>query len=164
MTLIGNILRNHLIGHITATTTKVAPRPQVPPLELLLQMGELAQQLVGRLPFQPLDQPTDRHLRGDRHEQLQMSFSHVAFPERYFMLSADLANPIAHPQGHFARQRWPAIFRGPDQMQMDFKNCVGTAPIRFHAAKVAYGCPHVLKLSPARRGRYPSHSETVMVR
>ena len=135
MALIGNILRNHLIGHVPATATKVAPRPQMPPPELLLQMGELAQQLVGRLPFQPLDQPTDRHLRGNRHEQMQMSFGHVAFHDRYFMLSADLANQIAHPQGHFARQRWPAIFRGPDQMQVDFKDGVGTAPLLFHAAK-----------------------------
>ena len=121
---------------MATTATKVAPRPQVAAPKLFLQMRELPQQLVGCLALQPLDHPTDGYLRGNRHEQRQMIFGHVALHDRYCMLTADLANPVAHPQGHFAGQRWTAILRGPDQMQMDFKNRVGTTPILFHAAKL----------------------------
>jgi hypothetical protein len=48
-------------------------------------------------------------------------------------------------------------------MQMDFKNRVGPAPIVFHGARVPYRGPHLLKLSPQRRGLCPSQSQTVTV-
>ena len=47
MTLIGNILGNHLISYIAATAAKVAARPRVASPELLLQMQELPQPLGG---------------------------------------------------------------------------------------------------------------------
>jgi hypothetical protein len=58
-----------------------------------------------------------------------MIFDHMAFPARSFMLSVDLANHVARPQRHSARQRRTAILRGPDQLQRDVKNV--WAPLRY---------------------------------
>ncbi len=55
------------------------PRPQMPTPELLLQMRKLRQQVMRRLPLQPLQQAADRHLRRDRYEQVHMVSRDVPF-------------------------------------------------------------------------------------
>src|ERR1700683_750118 len=77
--LFGNILGNHLIGDIPRTAAKISSCPQVPSPELFLQMRILRQQMVCCLPFQPLQQAADRHLRWDRYEEMYMVLGHMPF-------------------------------------------------------------------------------------
>ncbi len=44
--LLGNVLRNHVVGHVAGTAAEAAPGPQVSSPELFLQMRELRQQMV----------------------------------------------------------------------------------------------------------------------
>src|SRR5580658_8809809 len=83
--LVGNILGNHLIGDIPRTAAEVSSCPQVPSPELFLQMRILRQQMVCCLPFQPLQQAADRHLRWvpcvtsyGRWRQVLLDYVHTA--------------------------------------------------------------------------------------
>jgi hypothetical protein len=69
--LLGNVLRDYLVGDVTRTAAEVSSRPQVPPPELLLQMRKFCQQVVCRLPFQPL-QPVRYGLRHRKRAPVHM--------------------------------------------------------------------------------------------
>ena len=86
--LISYILRNHLVRHIARTAAELAARPQVPPPKLLLDVRKFRHQMVGRFSFQPLQQPTDRHLRRNRHEHVYVVFGHMPLHDGYIMLGA----------------------------------------------------------------------------
>jgi len=155
MSLIRYIFCYHLIGHVPATTAEISPRPHMAPPKLLLQMRKIPQQLVRRLSLQPLDHPANRHLWWYRHEQMHMILPYMPFHDRHFVLSADLSNQISRPRRHFSRQRWSTIFRRPDQVQMNFENSVGSAPIFFHPHTLPQLRENVLKPSPKGEGFNP---------
>lgn len=154
MTLVRYIFRDHLIGHVAAAATKIPPRPHVAPPKLLLQMRELPQQLVRRLPLQPLYQPADRHLRRYRHEQMYMIFRYMPLHNRHFVLTTNLSDHISYSQRYFSRQRRTTIFRAPYQMQVNL-NCMRTPSIFFHLPTLSYRRANVLKLSPKGEGFDP---------
>src|SRR5215472_2256103 len=137
--LIGYVLRNHLVGHIPRTAAKVSPRPQMSPPELLLQMLKFGQQMMRRLPFQPLQQPADCHLRRNRHEQMHVVLRHVSLHDLHLVLSTDVPNQISYPRGHLAAQRGPPILRYPDQMQMDLEYSMRAAPVICHPTSLICG-------------------------
>src|SRR5437016_1672248 len=95
--LISYILRNHLVRHIARTAAEVAARPQVPPPKLLLDVRKFRHQMVGRLSFQPLQQPTDRHLRRDRNKQVHMLLRHMSLHDLHLMLAADIPDQNLAP-------------------------------------------------------------------
>src|SRR5512142_3221060 len=70
--LVRDGFRHHRVRHVPAAAAEVPPRPQVPAPELLPQRREFVQQLIRRLPLQPLHQPADRHLRRERHQQVHV--------------------------------------------------------------------------------------------
>ena len=96
---------NHLLG---------SPRP--------VQMRKVGQQVVRRLPFQPLQQPTDRYLRRDRHEQVHVVLGYMALHDLDLVLGTDISDQIPHSRGHFSTQGSSSILRYPDPMQMDLEH------------------------------------------
>jgi len=155
MNLIRYIFCYDLIGHVPATTAEISPRPQMASPKLLLQMREIPQQLVRRLPLQPLDHPADRYLRWNRHEQMHMILPYVPFHDRHFVLPTDFSNQIPCSRRHFSRQRRSTIFRRPNQMQMDFEYGVRSASIFFHPQTLPQLRQNVLKPSPKGEGFNP---------
>ena len=103
MTLRFDVFNDCIIGHIAATTAKVASRPDVAPPELLPQMRILVQQLVGRLPLQALQKPTDRNPRWYRHKQVCMIFRYMPLENRYIVRTTYLPDHIPNPYTNFAR-------------------------------------------------------------
>ena len=133
MVLIFNIFCDHLIRDVAAAATEVPPRPEMAAPVLLAQMGKLRQQMVRRLPFQPLHQPTDGHLRRDRDEEMDMILRNLAFHDVDFLAATDFPQQFSHAIADFSMQDRFSIFCDPDQMQMDAKNIVRPTPIVAHA-------------------------------
>src|SRR5260370_41445884 len=102
--LLRDVLRDHLVGDIPRTTAKVPTCPQMPPPELFLQMREFCQQVVGCLPFQPLQQSADRYLRRDRNKQVDLGPSDVPLPDVDLLLCANNPNQVRHSRGHPSAQ------------------------------------------------------------
>jgi hypothetical protein len=137
--LFGNILGNHLIGDIAGTAAEVSSCPQVPSPELFLQMRILRQQMVCCLPFQPLQQAADRHLRWDRYEEMYMVLGHMPFHNLDLVLPAYIPDQISHSLGHVSTQCRPSIFRYPDQMQMDLENRMRAVSVVRHPPSLVPG-------------------------
>lgn len=97
-------------------------------------MRKFSQQLIRGLSFQPLQQPTDGDLRGNRHEQMYVILAHMPLHNRDFVLPTDFPDHIPHAQGHFAGQGRPTIFSDPDQMEVNLKNCVRPVSIFLHSS------------------------------
>ena len=154
MILLLDILHYHFICHIATAATKIPSRPDVPPPELLSQVRKLRQQLVGRLPFQPLQQSTDCHLRRDTYKQMNVIARDVSFHYRHFVARAYFSNQVSHSQTDFARERRAAVFGRPNDVQMYLEDGMSAAPIIFHAATLAWQ-QNLLKPSPKGEGFDP---------
>lgn len=126
------MFRYHLVGHIARTTAEIPSGPQVSSPELFLDVRKLRHQFVRRLPFEPLQQPTDRYLRRDRHEQMDVVLPHVPFHDLHLMLPADVSNQIPRSRRHLSGQSWPSILRNPHQMQMDLEYGMRAVAIFWH--------------------------------
>src|ERR1019366_10803851 len=88
--LFGYVFCNRIVGHIAGTTAERASRPQVASPKLLLQMRKLSRKVVRRAALQPLHQPTDRHLRWQRDQQVHVLLRYMPFHDRDLMLPADV--------------------------------------------------------------------------
>jgi hypothetical protein len=75
---------------------EVSSCPHVLPPVVLLDVREFQHDLVGRLPLQPLQQPADRYLWWDRHQQMHVIFRHVPFHDLHIVSPADLPDQIPH--------------------------------------------------------------------
>jgi hypothetical protein len=139
--LLGDVLGDHLIGDVSGTAAEISSRPQVSAPELLLQMRKFRQQMVRRLPFQPLQQPADRHLGWHRHHQVHMVLGYVPLHNLDVMLSTDVPDQIPNPRGYLAAQSWSPIFRNPNQMQMNLENGVRPASVFWHHPSLSRGAP-----------------------
>lgn len=133
------VLPNHLVRHIPRTAAEIPPGPQMPSPELLLDMRKLRHQVVRRLPFQPLQKPTDRHLWRYRHEQVHVLLRHVSLHDLHLVLPAYIPNQIPRSRGDFSAQRRPPILRYPDQMQMDLEYCMRAVAIFWHPLSLICG-------------------------
>jgi hypothetical protein len=154
MILLLNVLHYHFICHVAAAATEIPSRPDVPSPELLSQVRELCQQFVGGLPFQPLQQSDDRHLRRDTHKQMNVVTRYVPFHYRHFVGRADFSNQVAHSQTYFTRECRTAVFRRPNDMQMYLEDGVSATPVIFHEATLARPA-NLLKPSPKGEGFDP---------
>jgi hypothetical protein len=154
MILLLDVLHYYFICHIAAAATKVSSRPDVSAPELLSEVRELLQQLVGRLPFQPLQQSADRHLWRDAHEQMNMIARDVPFHYGHFVACTYLSNQVSHSEANFACKSRATIFRCPDNMQMNLENSVSATPVIFHEATLAR-LENLLKPSPKGEGFDP---------
>ena len=154
MVLLLDVLHYHFVSHVAAAATKVPLRPDVSAPELLSKVREFLKQFVGRLPFQPLQQSADCHLWRNAHEQMNMIARYVSFHNGHFVARADFSNQVSHSQTDFTRESRTAIFRSPDDMQMDLENSVSATTIIFHAATLARHS-NLLKPSPKGEGFDP---------
>jgi hypothetical protein len=154
MILLFDVLHYHFIRHIAAAATEIPSRPNVSAPELLSKVRELLQQLIGRLPFQPLQQSADCNLWRNAHEQMNMVARDVPFHYRHFVACTDLTNQVSHSEANFTCESRTAIFRCPDDMQMNLKNGVSATPVIFHAATLAWQ-QNLLKPSPKGEGFDP---------
>jgi hypothetical protein len=66
-------------------------------------MGELGEQVVRTLPFQPLDQATGRDLRRARHEAVDVVPGHMRLENLHFLLPAYPPDEFADPETDLAR-------------------------------------------------------------
>src|ERR1700685_4508987 len=108
--LFGNILGNHLIGDIAGTAAEVSSCPQVPSPELFLQMRILRHQVECRLPFQPLQQAADRHLRGDCYEEMYRGLGHMPCDVLDLLLPEYNPDRNLHSLDHISTESRPSIF------------------------------------------------------
>jgi len=131
---------------------KYPPRPQVPPPKLLLDVRKLCHQVVRGLPFQPLQQSADRHLRRNRNKQMDMVLGNVPLQNLHLMLRAYLPDQIPHPRRHLANQRRSPVLRYPHQMQMDLENRMRPVSVFCHSPSLI---PSTLKPSPKGEGFNP---------
>jgi hypothetical protein len=154
MILLLDVLHYHFICHVATAATKVSSRPDMASPELLSQMWKLSQQLVGSLPFQPLQQSADRHLRRDTYKQMNVVSRYVSFHYRHFVARADFSNQVSHSQADLTRERRTAVFGRPNDVQMYLENSVSATPVIFHEATLARPA-NLLKPSPKGEGFDP---------
>ena len=155
MTLTLNILRHHFIRDISTAAAKIPSRPDMPTPKLLLQMRKLLQQLVRRLPFQPLYQPADRYLRRYRYKNMHVIFRNVPLHDRYLFIPTNLSDQFTYPSRHFPGQGWPSVLRHPHQVQVYFEYAVRPSPILFHTPYLPQPYQCMLKPSPKGEGFNP---------
>lgn len=139
--LVRDVLRHHLIGHVSGTAAEVPTRPNMPTPELLLPVRELRYQVVRRFPLQPLQQPADRYLRWDRHHQMHVVLGYVPLHNLDLMLAANVPDQVPDARGYLSGQSRSPVFRNPDQMQMDLENGVRAASIFWHPPSLSCGAP-----------------------
>ena len=102
-------------------------------------MRILRHQVVCRLPFQPLQQAADRHLRWDRYEETYMVLGHMPFHDLDLVLPAYIPDQISDPLGYVSTQYRSSIFRYPHHMQMDLENRMRTVSIIRHPPSLVLG-------------------------
>ena len=154
MILLLDVLHYHFIRHVATAATEVSSRPNVSSPELLAKVRKLLQKLISCLPFQPLQQSADCHLRRYAHEQVNVVTRDVPFHYGDFVRRTDFSNQVSDSETDFTRESGAAIFRSPDQMQMNLKYGVSATPIIFHAATLARP-QNLLKPSPKGEGFDP---------
>src|SRR5580658_4884925 len=101
--LLGDVLCDYIVRHVAGTAAEIASRPQVAYPKLLLQVRKLSQKVVRRTALQPLRQPTDRHLRRQRDQQMYVVLRYMPFHDRDLMLPADVPDQIPYPRCNLAR-------------------------------------------------------------
>ena len=139
MALFFDVLLNDFVRDVAAADTKVAACPHVSPPELLPQMWKLVHQLVGTLPLQHLDEPTDGQAWRHAHEQMNVVARYMTFHYRDFVRTADFADQLSNSGADFAAHDWLTIFCDPDDVQMDAKDRMCAVPIFCHAAQSSTG-------------------------
>jgi hypothetical protein len=135
MALLLNVLLDDFVGHVAARHAEVPSGPHVPPPELLAQVRELVHQFVRTLPFQHLEQPADRDLRRDAHEQMHVILRDVPLDDRDLLIATDFAEQFPEPESDFARHDRLAVLGDPDQMQVYLEGSMRAAPVVLHAAE-----------------------------
>ena len=96
-------------------------------------------QFVGSLPFQHLEQPTNRDLWRDAHEQMHMVFRDVSFDDGEFLAATDFTDQLSETGSDLACHHGLAVLGDPDQMQVNLEDSVRAAPVIFHAWNLAHG-------------------------
>ena len=134
MILTLNILLDDLIRDVTATTAKIASRPQVTTPVLPAKAQKTMQQYMRTLSLEFLNQPTDRYMRRDRYEKMDMVSRYA--PTDYFhrMRRSKLTHYVTHSQGNISHQYWFAIFGYPNQVKVNRKNAGSSMMILFHSS------------------------------
>jgi hypothetical protein len=113
--------------------------PQMPSPELFLQMLILRHQVVCRLPFQPLQQAADCHLRRDRYEEMYIVLGHMPFHDLDLVPPANTPDQISHPLSYVSTQCRSSITRYPHQIQMDLENRMRAVSVIRHPPSLVPG-------------------------
>ena len=154
MILLLDVLHYNFIRHVAAAATEISSCPDMSPPELLSKVRKLLQQFISRLPFQPLQQSADRNLWRDTYEQMNVIARDVPFHYRHFVACTDFSNQVSDSETNFTRESGAAIFRCPDDVQMNLENSVSATTVIFHAATLARQ-KNLLKPSPKGEGFDP---------
>ena len=155
MTLLFNVLLDNFVGDVAAANAKISARPEVAAPELLSQMWKLVHQLVGTLPFQHLEQPTDALAWRHAHEQVNVVARDMPFHNRDFVSAADFADQLTESGADFTTHDWLTILRDPDDVQVNTKNRVRAVPIFCHGCALYHAAENLLKSSPKGEGFNP---------
>ena len=135
MTLFFDVLLDDFVGDVATRNAKVSARPHVATPELLSQMWKLMHQLVRTLPLEHLEQPTDGHSRWHTDEQMNVIAGDMPFHDRHFRSAADFADQLSEPCANFTTHDWLTIFRDPDDVQMNAKDCMRAMSVFCHEAQ-----------------------------
>jgi len=119
MILTLKILTNYIVRHIATTTAKIPPRPKMPTPILPAQMLKLTQQLIRRLPLQPLYQSADRYLWRYRYEKMNVVARNMPLHDLNVVTTTYLADQIPHPVGYVPFQNTLTILGNPHQVNVD---------------------------------------------
>ena len=154
MILLLDVLHYHFIRHVATAATKVSPRPDMSPPELLLQVRKLLKQFVGCLAFEPLQQSADGNLWRNADKQMDVIARDVPLHYRHFVSRAYLSNQVSDSEADFASENWTPVFGRPDDVQMNLEDGMRTTSVIFHAATLAWQA-NLLKPSPKGEGFDP---------
>lgn len=155
MALVLDVLLDNFVRDVAAADTEVAPRPDVPPPELLAQVRELLHQLERTLPLERLHEPTDGHSRRHAHEQVHMIFRDMPLDDRHLVLTADFADQLSHAETDLARHGWLAVLRDPHHVEVDAEDRMRAVPVLSHGAALYHAGENLLKPSPKGEGFDP---------
>jgi hypothetical protein len=132
MRLLGNVGLDDFIGDVAATTTKVAPCPDMTAPKALAHVRKFPQETIGAFPFHPLDQPTDGDMRRDRDHHMDMIGRDVALEDIDAGLLALFPDDSTHSFGDLTAQYFVAVLGNPDDMEVDGKCRMGAMAIVTH--------------------------------
>ena len=152
MRLLRNVRLDDLVSDMAATAAKVAPCSDMAAPKALPHMRKFGQQPIGAFAFHPLDQATDRDVRGDRDHHMDMVWRDVPLEDIDAGLLALFTDDGPNPFGHLTAQHFIAVLGNPDDMEMDGKGRMGAMAIVTH---VPQSTQNLLKLPPKGGGFAP---------
>ena len=152
MRLLRNVRFDDLVSDIAAAAAEVAPCPHMAAPKALPHMGKFGQQTIGAFAFHPLDQATDRDVRGDRDHHMDMVWRDVPLEDIDAGLLTLFTDDGTNPFCDLTAQHLVAILGDPDNMEVDGKRRMGAMAIVTH---VPQSTQNLLKLPPKGGGFAP---------
>ena len=140
------------VRDVATAATEVAPRPHVTSPKAAVQMGELGAQARGAFALHPLDQATDRDVRGNRDHDMDMVRGEMPLEDIDAGLLAFFPDDGPDPFRDLATQHFMALLGDPDDREMDGKRRMGAMAIITHAPQ---STQDLLKLPPKGGGFAP---------
>src|SRR5712692_8375084 len=110
-TLLLDVLRNDLIGHITAGGHEESSRPKVPAPERLAQSPEVREQVMRCLSFDGLHHSARRKCRGHAQQKVDVIGANVPLQNLNVVRAADLANQVAETKTNVTSKDRLAVLR-----------------------------------------------------
>ena len=117
-----DILFDDLVSYIPTATAEVAASPKVPTPICFSEMRVLTEQFMGCLSFEPLHQTTDRYLRRNRDEKMDVILRDMTLDDVHAFVLADLSDYIPNSKRYGFIQNLLPVFRDPHQMKMYREN------------------------------------------
>ena len=152
MRLLRNVRFDDLVSDIAAAAAEVAPRPDMAAPKALPHLWKFGEQTIGAFAFHPLDQTTDRHVRGDRDHHMDMVWRDVPLEDIDAGLLTLFTDDGTNPFCDLTAQHLVAILGDPDNMEVDGKRRMGAMAIVTH---VPQSTQNLLKLPPKGGGFAP---------
>src|SRR5205809_3106325 len=114
MRLLRNVRFDHFVRDIAAAAAEVAACPDMAAPKALPHMRKFGQQTIGAFAFHPLDQATDRDMRGDRDHHMDMVWRDVPLEDIDAGLLTLCTYDGTNPFCDFTAQHLVAILGDPD--------------------------------------------------
>ena len=150
-TLQANVLRHHLIGHVTAAADEETTSPQVAPPELRPQPTIVAQEMVRAFPLDRLHDAARREMGWDTDQQMDMVRPNVPLKDLRILGLADLPDQFSASRSDLALQYRLPVLCCKDEMIVQPVYGVRALPVFFcHGGRDCTGSP--LKASPKGEG------------
>lgn len=141
--MFSDVLFDHRIRDGPRGDGEVAARPQVAPPELLAQVGELFEEHAGADPLEPLDDLAHALVRAVGNQQVDMVACYLAGEDGQFPFHRDLAEQVAHPEGHRSHEDRLAVLRDPDQVELEVIFAMRPTPVAWHATILPHPGPRL---------------------